>query len=157
MAIDVSVDIEKTFEVQCDREKVVELLADVPRSVSHFPKVEQLVDLGGDSYRWEMEKIGAGKYFFQTVYACNYTSNVEEGWVKWTSVSGVGNAQVQGSWDVRNKGNMTSITLRNNGVFTMPFPRLAKSLVSPLVKRELESLLDTYTKNLIETFTGLGS
>ena len=34
------------------------LLADVPTSASFYPQVDKLVDLGGGSYRWEMEKIG---------------------------------------------------------------------------------------------------
>ena len=60
MAFSVKINVQREFETFCSPEKVFELLADVKRSASHFPKVDQLVDLGGNTFRWEMEKIGIG-------------------------------------------------------------------------------------------------
>ena len=45
MAFSVDVEFKKGFEVKCPFDRVFDLLADVPKSVSHFPNVDQLVDL----------------------------------------------------------------------------------------------------------------
>ena len=103
MAITVKIDLGYEFNVKAKAAEVFEVLSDVPTSVSHFPKVDQLVDLGGNSYRWEMEKVGTAQVNIQTVYACKYVSQWDaakgHGTVKWTPVKGVGNALVSGSWD----------------------------------------------------------
>jgi hypothetical protein len=51
MAFSVKINVQREFETFCSPEKVFELLADVKRSASHFPKVDQLVDLGGNTFR----------------------------------------------------------------------------------------------------------
>ena len=69
MAMNVSIEISRKLDVAGSYDEVFDLLADVPRSVSHFPKVEKLTDLGDNSYLWEMEKVGVDKYSIQTAYA----------------------------------------------------------------------------------------
>jgi len=56
MAITVPFDLSYEFEVKAPYATVFAELADVPKSAGHFPKLEKLVDPGGGSYRWEMEK-----------------------------------------------------------------------------------------------------
>lgn len=152
MAFTVSIEIKKQFDVQCSPDKVHEILSDVPRSVSHFPKVEELVDLGDNSYRWEMEKIGIDKYYIQTVYACKYTDNKKDGWVKWEPVSSVGNGIVRGEWNFSGDDEGTRISFYTKGDLTLPLPGLVKFFLSPFVVREFESLVDKYIENLKRTF-----
>jgi hypothetical protein len=59
--------------------EVFAVLADVPRSVSHFPKVHQLKDLGDGVYQWDMEKVGTEHINIHTVYASKYVSNKAKG------------------------------------------------------------------------------
>ena len=61
MAITVSIELNRELEIPGSYDEVFELLADVPRSASHFPKVHKLTDLGDNAYRWEMEKVGVDK------------------------------------------------------------------------------------------------
>jgi len=56
MAITVEINLGYEFDVKAKASDVFAVLSDVPTSASHFPKVDQLVDLGGGAYRWEMEK-----------------------------------------------------------------------------------------------------
>ncbi len=58
MAINVHIDLGYEFEVKAKAADVFAVLSDVPTSVSFFPKVQQLTDLGDGVYRWEMEKVG---------------------------------------------------------------------------------------------------
>ena len=84
MAIKVNIDLGYEFAVKADFATVFDTLSDVPTSASYFPKVEQLVDLGKNTFRWEMAKIGLAQANLQTVYASKYTSNKAKGSVVWT-------------------------------------------------------------------------
>ena len=51
MAITVSIELNRELDLPAGYDEVFELLADVPASASHFPKVHNLVDLGDNAYR----------------------------------------------------------------------------------------------------------
>lgn len=152
MTFSVSVDMNREFDVQSDYAKVFDVLSNVPVSVSHFPKVEQLVDLGDHIYRWEMVKAGFDKYSTQTVYACKYENSREEGWVKWTPVKDVGNAVIEGSWNIREVDDRIHLQFHTKGTLTLPFPSLIKTAITPVATREFEGLVDQYIENLKKTF-----
>ncbi len=158
MAVTVKIDLGYEFNVKAKAAEVFELLSDVPTSVSHFPKVDQLVDLGGNSYRWEMEKVGTAQVNIQTVYACKYVSKWDaakgQGTVKWTPVKGVGNALVSGSWDISDQKKHTAIALAIQGDIEVPLPGLMKMVVVPVVEGEFEKLVEKYIANLIKRFGG---
>jgi len=157
MAFTVSVDFQKKFDVKCPYDRVFDVLSNVPESVSHFPKVDTLVDLGGNRYRWEMEKVGIDRFFVQTIYACKYTSNREKGWVKWTPIRGEGNGLVEGKWTITALDETrTRIELSTSGELTVGLPSLSKIILGPIVTREFNGMVDTYVANLVKTFTKLG-
>ena len=81
MTITVHIELGYEFSVKAPAAEVFGVLSDVPTSASHFPKVHQLVDLGNNTYRWEMEKIGLAQVNLQTIYASKYTSNKAKGTV----------------------------------------------------------------------------
>lgn len=155
MAISVDIDLGYEFEVKAKAADVFAVLSDVPTSVSHFPKVEKLTDMGDGVYKWEMEKVGTAQVNIQTVYASKYVSDKAKGTVKWTPVKNVGNAQVGGSWKVTdNKGKSTAIELKIKGTVEVPLPGLMKMVVAPVVEGEFEKLVDKYIANLIKKFGG---
>lgn len=154
MAITVHIDLGYEFSVKAPAGTVFEVLSDVPRSASHFPKLRQLVDLGDNTYRWEMEKIGLAQINLQTIYASKYTSNKSKGTVTWTPVQGEGNALVSGSWKISDKKKSTDLVLKLEGDLTLPLPGLMKMVVAPLVEAEFERLVEKYIDNLTTTFGG---
>ena len=152
MPITVHIKISKRFKVNCPIERAFALLADVPESASHFPKVDRLVDLGGNAYRWEMQKIGFDRYHIQTIYACRYKSNKRDKTVTWEPIEGEGNAVVRGKWTLKSVGKeATQCSLTTTGDLTVPLPSLAKFIVAPLVVGEFDSLADRYVVNLKKT------
>ena len=126
MAITVKIDLGYEFDVKAKAAEVFEVLSDVPTSASHFPKVEQLSDLGDGVYQWEMQKVGTAQVNIQTVYASKYVSDKAKGTVKWTPVKGVGNALVSGSWKIVDNKKSTGITLAIQGEIEVPLPGLMK-------------------------------
>ena len=155
MAISVDIDLGYEFTVKAKAADVFAVLSDVPTSVSHFPKVEKLTDMGDGVYKWEMEKVGTAQVNIQTVYASKYMNDKAKGTVKWTPVKNIGNAQVGGSWKVTdNKGKSTAIELKIKGTVEVPLPGLMKMVVGPVVEGEFEKLVDKYIANLIKKFGG---
>jgi carbon monoxide dehydrogenase subunit G len=154
MAINVDIDLAYEFEVKAKAADVFALLSDVPTSVSHFPKVDQLTDMGGGVYKWEMEKVGTAQVNIQTVYASKYVSNKTKGTVVWTPVKGIGNAKVGGNWKITDNKKSTGISLAIQGVVEVPLPGLMKMIVGPVVQGEFEKLVEKYIDNLIKQFGG---
>ncbi len=151
MAFSVAINLQREFETSCTPEKVFALLADVPLSASHFPKVDQLVDLGGNTFRWEMEKIGLGSYTLQqTIYACRYTSDPATQTVTWAPVSGVGNAVVEGGWAITSKEGGSKVSIKTKGDLTVDFPSFLQFIISPLVEMEFTGMIERYLANLQE-------
>ncbi|MGA8514743.1 MAG: SRPBCC family protein [Burkholderiaceae bacterium] len=154
MAISVNIDLAYEFEVKSKAAEVFEVLSDVPLSVSHFPKVDKLTDLGDGVYKWEMEKVGTTQVNIQTVYASKYKSDQAKGTVVWTPVKGIGNAQVGGNWKITDNKKSTAIALQIKGTVDVPLPGLMKMVVAPVVEGEFEKLVDKYIANLIKRFGG---
>jgi carbon monoxide dehydrogenase subunit G len=154
MSITVKIDLGYEFDVKAKAAEVFEVLSDVPESVSHFPKVDKLTDLGGGVYQWEMEKVGTAQVNIQTVYASKYVSDAARGTVKWTPVKGVGNAQVGGNWKIVDNKKSTGLTLAIQGEIEVPLPGLMKMVVAPVVEGEFEKLVEKYIANLIKRFGG---
>lgn len=154
MAVSVPIDLGYEFSVKAPFEDVFAVLSNVPESASHFPKVNQLVDLGGGTYRWEMDKVGTAQVNIQTVYACKYVSNKAKGTVVWTPVKGEGNAQVSGNWKITDKKKSTDLVLKIDAEVTVPLPGLMKMIVVPVVKNEFEGMVDKYIAKLIKRFGG---
>lgn len=154
MAVSIPIELGYEFSVKSPFKDVFAVLSDVPTSVSHFPKVDRLVDMGDGVYRWEMHKIGIASVSLQTIYASKYVSDKAKGTVVWTPVKGVGNALVGGSWKIVDRKKTTDIVLTLAGTVDMPVPGLMKSIVTPIVKGEFEGMVDTYVDNLIKAFGG---
>ncbi|MFZ3128078.1 MAG: SRPBCC family protein [Rhodoferax sp.] len=154
MAVTVKVELGYEFEVKASAKDVFDVLSDVPTSASFYPKVDQLVDLGGGAYRWEMEKIGLAQVNLQTVYASKYVSNKAKGTVVWTPVKGEGNALVSGSWKITDNKKSTKLVLTIEGELTIPLPGLMKMIIAPVVEAEFEKLTEQYIANLTKRFGG---
>ncbi|PSF07242.1 hypothetical protein C7H09_10645 [Marinobacter fuscus] len=153
MAITVSIELNRNLDIPASYDEVFDLLADVPKSASHFPKVDKLVDLGDNAYRWEMEKVGVDKHAIQSVYACTYHADKDAGTISWTPVKGEGNGVVSGSWVITRKDdNLTTLKFQTSAELTVPLPSLLKLAISPVIKHEFNSLVDTYMNNLKQAF-----
>lgn len=154
MSLTVAIDLGFEFDVKASAKEVFGVLANVPDSASHYPKVEKLTDLGGGAYRWEMEPIGVGTLHLQTVYASRYVSNPAQKTVTWSPVEGEGNARVSGSWTITAGKKSTKVVLQVEAELALPLPALMKVVVAPVVEAEFEQLTEQYIANLIERFGG---
>jgi len=154
MAFKVTIDIDRTITVSADPATVFALLSDVPASAKHFPKVDDLVDLGDGTYRWEMEKVGLGDHAIQTIYASNYVADEASKTIEWTPISGEGNAEVSGKWTITESGEGSEVRLDSSADMELPMPKLLKMAIAPVVKHEFTSMVETYLENIQEALNG---
>lgn len=153
MPFTVTIDVSKQFETSASPERVFELLADVPRSASHFPDVEKLEPLGGNTFRWIMEKIAIGTHTLQqTIYACAYRSDRAAMSVSWAPVEGEGNAKVEGNWRIEPAGSGTKVQLHTKGSLEVDLPGFLQFLLSPFIELAFTQKIDRYISNLQEAF-----
>jgi carbon monoxide dehydrogenase subunit G len=154
MAFTVPFELAYAFEVKALAADVFAILSDVPASASHFPKLHSLVDLGGNNYRWQMEKVGTAQINIQTAYACHYVTEENKGSIVWTPIAGEGNAQIGGSWAITDKKQFSHLVLKISGELQLPLPALMKGMVAPMVVGENKKLVEQYIANLIKHFGG---
>lgn len=148
MTVKVDIEIDREFTVKADVSTAFALLADVPASGAHFPKVEALTDKGDNTFLWEMEKVGLGDHAIQTVYASQYIADESAGTITWTPVKGEGNGIVSGKWEITEGDGGTNLKLTTSAKLTLPLPGLLKLAIAPVVKHEFSSMVDEYIDNL---------
>jgi hypothetical protein len=139
MSFTVSIKVEREFAAECTPSSAFSLLSDV----------KSLVDLGGNAFRWTMEKIGIGDYTLQqTIYACRYTSDEAAVRIDWFPVEGEGNALVDGGWLISAAGTGCRIALKTSGRLTVDLPGFLQMFLSPLIEMAFAQKIDHYIANL---------
>jgi carbon monoxide dehydrogenase subunit G len=151
--VEISGVVTRSARARAGAESVFALLADVPRSIAHFPDVES-VEPRGDAWYWRLRELGAGPLRFQVVYASRYHVDAAARRVWWEAIPGVGNARIEGRWRIEPDGAETSITMDARYSLETPFPRLTRAAVEAVVAREQARLVDLYLANLVRTLEG---
>ncbi len=154
MSLTIDLHLAYELDVKASAKEAFDLLSDVPRSASHYPKLAHLEDLGKNTYRWEMEPVGSGPVHLQTVYAAKYVANKSKGTITWTPVPGEGNARVAGSWAITAQSGLTRLVLTIDGSVDLPLPGLMKAVAEPIVAFEFESLTEQYLNRIAHTLGG---
>ncbi len=91
--------------------------------------------LGGNSYRWLMERIALGDHTLQqTIYACVYHSDHASLSVDWMPVESEGNARVEGCWRLEPAVTGTNVQLHTQGTLDVDFPGFLQFFFSPLIE-----------------------
>lgn len=132
---------------------VFTLLADVPRSIAHFPDVESVAPQG-DVWRWRLRELGAGPLRFQVVYGNRYHIDAAARRVSWERVPGFGNTLVDGEWVLEPVPGGTRVRMRARITIETPFPRLMRPAVEAVVAHENRRLIGGYIDNLVVTLEG---
>ena len=149
MAVTVTIKITKSFEANTSLSKAFESLADVEGTVENFPKLDSIIELDPDVYRWEMEKIGVSGLSHQVKYAVKYSNNGKDA-IEWSPVADAqSNARVSGNWKLKSKTDqLVQIDFESEGEFDLPVPGLMKGLAQGIVKTEFDSQVETFLSRL---------
>ena len=151
MAVEVTVKVENVFDVSANLETSFELFSDVPRSIGHFPDVENLIDRGDGVFEWVMKSKGPKGFEHAVRYACLYSSDAAAKTVHWTPMEGVGNAVFRGSWKLETQGTGTRVHFETQATMSIPAPRMLRSAVAPYAEKALRAEIALYHENLQKT------
>ncbi|MDP2304798.1 MAG: SRPBCC family protein [Pseudomonadota bacterium] len=151
--MDISSDVRRGVDTPADLDAAYALLADVPRSIAHFPDVESVVP-HGETWVWRLRRLGAGPIQFQVHYASRYHVDPAARTVAWDAVPDVGNTRVSGRWVLTPGAHGVRIAMEARFVVDAPFPRLLRPAVEAIVAREIDRLVGAYLQNLTTTLAG---
>lgn len=152
MSVTMTIDASKELDLNGDFDAVFDELVQVPKMAKMFPKVDKLIDLGNDTYRWEMQKQGFSKYSMQLIYAVKYSNDKEKGVISWEPVRGVGNGVSSGEVRITRTDKGVHVKLSSTMEMELPVPKLVKPLVTPIVMREFNSVAEAFEANLRKHF-----
>ena len=151
MAVEVKVHVETVFHVSANLETAFALFSDVPRSIGHFPDVENLIDRGDNVFEWVMKSKGPKGLEHAVRYACLYASSETDRTVSWTPIDGVGNALFSGTWKLEGLDNGTRVHFETQATMVIPAPRIMRSAVAPYAEKALRGEIAQYHENLQAT------
>lgn len=151
--MDVTTHLVRAAETPAPVDAVYALLADIPRSIAHFPDVDTVVERDG-VWEWRLRRLGAGPLQFQVHYGARYHMDAGARDVRWSAVPEVGNTRVEGRWHLAPHGAGTRFTLDARFLLATPFPRPLRAAVEAVVERETGRLVGGYLENLRVTLGG---
>lgn len=151
--MDLASDVRRGIDTPAGPDAVYTLLADVPRSIAHFPDVESVAPQG-ETWVWRLRRLGAGPIVFQVHYASRYHVDPAARTVTWDAVPDVGNTRVAGRWLIAPRASGARFTMEARFTVATPFPRLMRPAVEGIVAREIDRLVGEYLANLATTLTG---
>ena len=152
MSVTMTIDANKEMDLKGDFDTIFDELAQVEKMASMFPKVERLVNLGDNTYRWEMEKAGFSKYTMQLIYAVKYEIDKTKGTIAWKPVPGVGNAVHSGQVKITPTAGGVHIVLSSKIDMELPIPKLAKPLVTPVIMHEFNATTEKFEARMRKHF-----
>jgi len=149
---EIEVPIRRTLEVGWSPQEAFELVADVPRSASHFPGLKKLEDLGDGVYRWHLSSFQVGRFTFPVQYAARYVSDASAQTVTWSTAGSMDNTRSDGEWRITPRGEGSRLEFTNRLVVALPVPRLmlrpARRLAREMTERQLGSYLDRMARKM---------
>lgn len=149
--MDIKLDLVKTHTVKEAPAELMAALGDIPKTLSHFPKLKPLTELAPNRYRWDLEAIGAAGIEHEVSFATDFVTNAEAGEIRFTSVDGVGNAQISGVFRTQEKGGETELVLEVGGTLHgIKVPLILRGPAKPFIKGMFEKLVDRFVERVSE-------
>lgn len=143
----IDIPIEKTFEAH-DFGAAWALLSDTRACLMHYPNLETLTPLGGNSWRWELEPSGPRGFSHTVCYAVTYYYDRAAGTIVFEPVPEEGNATVSGAFRLNEDADKTRVTLSLDCRLDVLVPGLLKSVIGPFASSEMDEQVSRFVANL---------
>lgn len=145
----VDVSITRAIKTNANFQAVWALLADTRATVSHYPKLDELVELGDNCWRWELQAVGIKGVSHQLIYSVRYAFDSDAGQISWTPLDAPNdNARVHGKFEITDQDQAIKIVLSTDACINLPAPRLLAGAIKPLVEREFQQQVTDFSVNL---------
>lgn len=152
--MDIKLDLVKKHSVdKCPKELII-ALSDMPKTLSYFPKLDPIVELAPNRYRWDLHSIGAAGVEHEVVFATDFETDIDACEIRFTAVPGEGNAQISGLFKAESIGGSTELTLEVRGTLNdIKVPMLLRAPAKPFIKGIFESIVDRFVDRVSEAYS----
>jgi len=143
---------DKEFFIAADPSSVISFLKNYSEALpSFFPGLRRFEAQGPQVYLWEFESLSYGGRSL----TISFTTRFEdcENRILIHPLSSDSETQLKGEWRVSPESEGCTIKLHFELEFSVPLPKLMKSMVAPLATTELSKLFERYAKNLQNHFS----
>ena len=143
----VAISIERSIEIAAPVTKVQTLFKDLEGTIGRFPKLRKLSKLGDNSYLWEMSAIGSSvaNISHEVSYGARYDVDLENNQLIWQPIPKTGNANIEGSFRLADRGDKTQLTFRVRGdLYDVPVPLMYRLLAPAFIQGKFTRLVDIF-------------
>lgn len=145
--VDLEVTFDETLEIEAPVEKVYDLVSDYKRSAKLVPGVKKFTHVKGEVYRWEHHPVGAKGFAIAAKYDTEFSSKKNKE-VRWRSIEGSGNTDVDGVFNLKKGGGGTTLSLSLRLTAHLPIPRLARFIAQPILEAQTRKVMGEYLERL---------
>lgn len=152
MATIIPVKIDRYFDVAASPEEMFELITNVRRSASHFPDIQELVQLDDQTWRWEMQPVSYAGVAMQPKYVLRYSWDADRLHMRWDPVPQDDHfVVVEGHWQLQPRGTGTNAYFLLDMQFDLPVPQMIAGMAKQLLTAELGKGVDQYVAAMTRT------
>ncbi|MCB9778615.1 MAG: SRPBCC family protein [Alphaproteobacteria bacterium] len=151
--VEAQLSLSHLVQAPCAPDVAWALVSDVPRSVSHFPGLDGLDDLGGLRYRWRLARFEVGPVHFDASYTAQYHLDPAARVVRWETVQRE-NLAAAGSWTVLPLGAGCQLAFQTRLDLSVPCPRVFRPAVQRAIPVISGKQMKTYAERIAATLGG---
>jgi hypothetical protein len=128
-------------------------LADIPVTLSYFPKLKPLVALDSQRYQWEFERMGMGGIYHDLLFVTEFSIDEGSGLIRFAALSGVGNAMLSGLFTTIEDDKGTHCALEVEGVLKgFKVPRLLHLPAKPVIRKQFDAMVSQFVANVMTAY-----
>lgn len=128
-------------------------LADIPVTLSYFPKLKPLVALDSQRYQWEFERMGMGGIHHDLLFATEFSIDEGSGLIRFAALRGVGNGTLSGLFTTIEDDKGTHCALEVEGVLKgFKVPRLLHLPAKPVIRKQFDAMVSQFVANVMTAY-----
>jgi hypothetical protein len=152
--VNIKIDIERHKTVPVSQAQLANLLSDIEGTLKKFPKLRKLHPLGEQDYRLDMQTIGSSvaKIAHDVSFGARCSADPAKSTLSWKPLPKVGNAQLEGHFQLAGEGKSTRLSLRVRGeLHDVPVPLMYRLVAPAFIQGKFSALIDGFLDKLAAT------
>ena len=142
------VDLQRTAHIEGNADELFALLSDLPKTMSHFPKLRAFTDQGDGVWLWEIEPIHVAGMTYELDVATRFEIDEGNRTVRLIPVSGKGNAQIGGHFTALQDGSEARLDLEIEGTIEVDVPMLLRAPAKPFIRSYFTRLVERFIERI---------
>lgn len=147
------IDLVRNAHIEGDATELFEMLSDLPKTMSHFPKLRAFSDLGDGMWLWDIEPIHVAGMTYELQVVTRFTVDADKRVVTLTPVTSRGNAEIGGHFCSVQDGEHALLKLDIAGTIEVDVPMLLRAPAKPFIRAYFARLVDRFIERIQAEYT----